>query len=76
MQIRYMDLHLRMCNSVVCTIELNRFQIYDLTCYPVDSDALHPANAVGDHILSPCLVSLRPADGAQAHVHPVDGVIL
>lgn len=47
-----------------------------VTCDPVDRDALHPANAVGDHILSPCLVSLGPADGAQTHVHPVDGVVL
>jgi len=53
------------------------FQIrHDETCDPVDCDALHPANAVGDHIFSPCLIPLRPADGAQAHVHPVDGVIL
>lgn len=47
-----------------------------VTCYPVHRDALHPADAVGDHILSPRLVSLGPADGAQTHVHPVDGVVL
>lgn len=47
-----------------------------LTCDPVDGNALHPADAIGDHILSPRLVSLGPADGAQTHVHPVDGVIV
>lgn len=46
------------------------------TCYPVDSDALHSSDAVGDYVLPPGLVSFGPADGAQAHVHPVDGVIL
>lgn len=35
-----------------------------LTCYPVNSDSFHPANAISDHILSPGLVSLGPADGA------------
>lgn len=48
----------------------------DQTCYPVDGDALHSSNAIGDHVLPPGLVSFGPADGAQAHVHPVDGVIL
>lgn len=47
-----------------------------LTCYPVNRDALDPANAVGDHIFSPRLVSLGPADRAQTHVHPVDGVVV
>ena len=47
-----------------------------LTCYPVNSYALHPADAISDHILSPGLISLGPADGAQAHVHPVDCVIV
>lgn len=47
-----------------------------LTCDPVDSNALHPADAIGHHILSPRLVSLGPADGAQTHVHPIDGVIV
>ncbi len=47
-----------------------------LTCYPVDGDALHPADAISDHVLSPGLVSLGPANGAQAHVHPVDSVIV
>lgn len=46
------------------------------TCYPVDSDALHPANAISDHVLSPGLISLGPANGAQTHVHPVDCVIV
>lgn len=48
----------------------------DQTCDPVDGDALHSADAVGDHVLPPGLVSFGPADGAQAHVHPVDGVVL
>lgn len=47
-----------------------------LTCYPVNSYTLYPANAVSDHILSPSLISLGPADGAKAHVHPVDCVIV
>ena len=46
------------------------------TCDPVHGDALHATDAVGDHIFPPRLVSLRPADGAQTHVHPVDGVVL
>lgn len=46
------------------------------TCYPVDSNALHSADAISDHVLSPRLVSLGPANGAQAHVHPIDGVIV
>lgn len=46
-----------------------------LTGYPVYGDPLHPADAISDHILPPCLVSLSPANGAQAHVHPIDGVI-
>lgn len=46
-----------------------------LTCYPVHRNALHPANAISDHVLPPRLISLSPANGAQAHVHPVDGVI-
>lgn len=33
------------------------------TCDPVHRDALHTADAVGHHILSPCLVTLGPADG-------------
>lgn len=49
---------------------------FSLTCYPVDSNALHPANSISDHILSPRLVSLGPANGAQAHVHPIDSVIV
>lgn len=46
-----------------------------LTRYPVHGDALHPADAISDHVFPPCLISLGPADGAQAHVHPIDGVI-
>lgn len=46
-----------------------------LTGYPVHRNALHPANAISNHVLPPCLISLSPANGAQAHVHPVDGVI-
>lgn len=46
-----------------------------LTSNPVDSNALHPANAVGHHVLPPGLVSLSPADGTEAHVHPVDCII-
>lgn len=47
-----------------------------LTSNPVHSDALYPADAISDHVLSPGLVSLGPADGAQAHVYPVDRVIV
>lgn len=47
-----------------------------LTCNPVDCNALHPADAVSNHVLSPCLVSLGPANGAQAHVYPIDCVIV
>lgn len=35
-----------------------------LTCDPVHGDTLHAANAVGHHILAPCLVSLSSANGA------------
>lgn len=35
-----------------------------LTCNPVHGDALHAANAIGHHILAPCLVSLSPANSA------------
>lgn len=52
-----------------------RFQ-HKQTCNPVDGNALHPADAIGDHIFSPRLISLGPADGAQAHVYPVNGVVL
>lgn len=34
-----------------------------LTCNPVHCNALHAANAIGHHILAPCLVSLSPANG-------------
>lgn len=47
-----------------------------LTCNPIHSNAFHSANAIGHHILSPCLVPLGPTNGAQAHIHPIDGVIL
>lgn len=46
------------------------------TCYPVDSNALHSADTISDYILSPGLVPLGPADGAQTHVYPVDSVIV
>lgn len=46
-----------------------------LTCNPVHGDALHAPNAVGHHVLAPRLIALRSADGAEAHVHPVNGVI-
>ena len=46
------------------------------TCYPVNSNALHSADAISDQVLSPRLVSLGPANGAQAHVHPIDGIIV
>lgn len=50
--------------------------VVSLTSYPVDSNALYPANAIGDHILPPGLVSFGSADGAQTHVNPVDCVIV
>lgn len=50
--------------------------LHDHTCYPVNSDALHPANTVGYHIFPPRLIPLGSADGTQTHVHPVDCVIL
>lgn len=47
-----------------------------LTGDPVDSDALHTADAVSDDVLSPRLISLSSANGAQTHVNPIDGVII
>lgn len=46
------------------------------TCNPVDGDALHTPNSIGHNVLSPRLVSLGSADGAQAHVNPVDSVVV
>lgn len=46
------------------------------TCDPVDSDALHTSDSIGHYILSPRLVSLGSANSAQAHINPVDGVVL
>lgn len=43
---------------------------------PVDSDALHAPDAVSNDVLSPRLISLSSANGAQTHVNPVDGVII
>lgn len=45
------------------------------TCDPVNSDALHPADAGRDDVLPPRLVALGPRDPVQAHVGPVDGVV-
>lgn len=47
-----------------------------LTSYPVNSDPLHSPDAVGNHVFSPGLISLGPADGTQAHIHPIDCIIL
>lgn len=47
-----------------------------LTRNPVHGNALHPADAISDHVLPPCLIPLGSTNGAQAHVHPIDGVIL
>lgn len=46
------------------------------TSDPVHSNTLHTPDAISDDILSPCLISLSSADGAQTHVHPIDGVII
>lgn len=47
-----------------------------LTCYPVNSNTLHSANAISDNVFSPGLVSLGPAYSAQAHINPVDSIII
>lgn len=64
------SLHLLSSSFIVIVI------LHDHTCYPVNSDALHPANTVGYHIFPPRLIPLGSADGTQTHVHPVDCVIL
>lgn len=55
---------------------VNKGQIvFSFTSNPVDGDALHAADAGGDDVLPPRLVTLGPGDPVQAHVGPVDGVV-
>lgn len=46
------------------------------TCDPVDGDTFHTSDAIGHYVLPPGLVSLGSTNSAQAHVNPVDGVIV
>lgn len=59
-----------------CDIDFHERVQSRLTCDPVNGDALNPADTISDDIFSPRLVSLGPAYGAQAHVDPIDCVIV
>lgn len=60
---------------MACAFPPKSIFLLPFTCDPVYCDALHTANAISHHILSPCLVTLGPANGAQAHIHPINSIV-